>query len=67
MAEDSPFTVDADWLQQRLGEPGLTILDASWYLPAQKRDARGEYDSAHIPGARFLDQDAVSDPDSPLP
>lgn len=67
MAEDSPFTVDADWLQQRLGEPGLTIVDASWYLPAQKRDARGEYDAAHIPGARFLDQDAVSNPDSPLP
>lgn len=67
MAEDSPFTVDADWLQTRLGEPGLTIIDASWYLPAQKRDARAEYDAAHIPGARFLDQDAVSDPDSPLP
>lgn len=67
MAEDSPFTVDADWLQKRLGEPGLTIVDASWYLPAQKRDARAEYEAAHIPGARFLDQDAVSDPDSPLP
>ncbi|MBN9218609.1 MAG: 3-mercaptopyruvate sulfurtransferase [Mesorhizobium sp.] len=67
MAEDSPFTVDADWLQARLGEPGLTIVDASWYLPAQKRDARAEYDAAHIPGARFLDQDAVSDPDAALP
>ena len=67
MAEDSPFTVDADWLQKRLGEPGLTIVDASWYLPAQKRDARAEYEAAHIPGARFLDQDAVSDADSPLP
>ena len=67
MAEDSPFTVDADWLEQRLGQPGLSIVDASWYLPAQKRDARGEYDAAHIPGAVFLDQDAVSDQDSPLP
>ncbi len=67
MAEDSPFIVDADWLQKQLGEPGLTIIDASWYLPAQKRDARAEYDAAHIPGARFLDQDAVSDPDSALP
>ncbi|MET3580679.1 thiosulfate/3-mercaptopyruvate sulfurtransferase [Mesorhizobium robiniae] len=67
MAEDSPFTVDADWLQKRLGEPGLTIVDASWYLPAQKRNARAEYDAAHIPNARFLDQDAISDPDSPLP
>jgi thiosulfate/3-mercaptopyruvate sulfurtransferase len=67
MAEDSPFTVDADWLQKRLGEPGITIVDASWYLPAQKRDARAEYQAAHIPGAVFLDQDAVSDPDSTLP
>ena len=67
MAEDSPFIVDADWLQQRLGEPGLTIIDASWYLPAQKRDARAEYEAAHIPGARFLDQDAISDPESGLP
>ncbi|TGS09201.1 3-mercaptopyruvate sulfurtransferase [Mesorhizobium sp. M2E.F.Ca.ET.209.01.1.1] len=67
MAQDSPFIVDADWLEKQLGEPGLTIIDASWYLPAQKRDARAEYDAAHIPGARFLDQDAVSDPDSKLP
>ncbi|PTE11831.1 3-mercaptopyruvate sulfurtransferase [Mesorhizobium helmanticense] len=67
MAEDSPFTVDADWLQARLHEPGLTIVDASWYLPAQGRDARAEYEAAHIPGARFLDQDAISDPDSALP
>ena len=67
MADDSPFTVDADWLQSRLGEPGLTIVDASWYLPAQKRDARAEYEAAHIPGARFFDHDAASDPDAKLP
>ncbi|RWA76830.1 3-mercaptopyruvate sulfurtransferase [Mesorhizobium sp.] len=67
MAEDSPFIVDAEWLEKRLGTPGVTIIDASWYLPAQKRDARAEYDAAHIPGALFLDQDAVSDPDSKLP
>lgn len=67
MAEDSPFTVDADWLQQRLGQPGLTIVDASWYLPAQKRDGKAEYDAAHIPGAVFFDHDQVSDQDSALP
>jgi thiosulfate/3-mercaptopyruvate sulfurtransferase len=67
MAEDSPFTVDADWLQERLGEPGITIVDASWYLPAQKRNARGEYEAGHIPGAVFFDQDAVSDNSSNLP
>ncbi len=67
MAEDSPFTVDADWLEQRLGEPGISIVDASWYLPAQNRAARAEYDAAHIPGAVFFDQDAVSDDTSGLP
>ncbi|WP_315920133.1 3-mercaptopyruvate sulfurtransferase [Mesorhizobium sp. SP-1A] len=67
MAEDSPFTVDGDWLQQRLEQPGLSIVDASWYLPAQKRDGAAEYKAAHIPGAVFLDQDAISDKDSPLP
>lgn len=67
MAEDSPFTVDAGWLEERLGEPGISIVDASWYLPAQKRDAKAEYGAAHIPGAVFLDQDAISDPDSKLP
>lgn len=67
MAQDSPFTIDADWLESRLGTPGLSVVDASWYLPAQKRDARAEYEAAHIPGAVFLDQDLVSDPDSPLP
>lgn len=67
MAEESPFIVDADWLQAKLGEPGLVVVDASWYLPAQKRDARAEYDAAHIPGAVFFDHDLISDQDSPLP
>jgi len=67
MPETSPFVVDADWLEQRLGTPGLSIVDASWYLPAQRRNAKAEYDAAHIPGAIFFDQDVVVDPDSPLP
>lgn len=67
MPETSPFVVDADWLEQRLGTPGLSIVDASWYLPQQMRNAKAEYDAAHIPGAIFFDQDVVVDPDSPLP
>lgn len=67
VADKSPFVVSADWLQERLGKPGLSILDASWYLPAQKRDAKAEYDAAHIPGAIFFDHEKLSDPDSPLP
>src|SRR5262245_11065466 len=67
MAETSPFVIDRDWLQSRLGTPGLSIVDASWYLPAQNRDAKAEYEAGHIPGAVFFDQDAVVDPDSTLP
>ena len=63
MPEANPFFVDADWLQDHLGTPGLSIVDASWYLPAQNRNARDEYDAAHIPGAVFFDQDAVVDPE----
>ncbi|KQT60559.1 MULTISPECIES: 3-mercaptopyruvate sulfurtransferase [unclassified Aureimonas] len=50
-----------------LGRPGVVVLDASWYLPAQKRDPVAEYRTAHIPGAIFFDHDAASDASSPLP
>lgn len=67
MSQTSPFVVSADWLQERLGKPGLSVIDGSWYLPAQGRDARAEYQAAHIPGAVFFDHDAVVDPASELP
>ncbi|MQW86237.1 3-mercaptopyruvate sulfurtransferase [Sinorhizobium saheli] len=63
----SSFVVSAEWLEQRLGDPAVKILDASWYLPAQNRDPRTEYRSAHIPGAIFFDQDAIADQTSGLP
>ena len=49
------------------GAGEVRVVDASWYLPAQKRDARAEFEAAHIPGAVFFDQDAVVDPQSTLP
>jgi thiosulfate/3-mercaptopyruvate sulfurtransferase len=67
MPDIGPFIVSADWLGGRLGTPGLSIVDASWYLPAQGRNARAEYETSHVPGAVFFDQDAVVDPASTLP
>ena len=64
---ESPFVVSFDWLQVRLGSPDLKVVDASWYLPAQNRNGRAEYDSAHIPGAVFFDQDEIADHSSGLP
>jgi thiosulfate/3-mercaptopyruvate sulfurtransferase len=59
--------VSTAWLAQNLGQAGLTIVDSSWFMPALGRDAHKEYLAAHIPGARFLDIDAVADTSSPVP
>ena len=67
MQDDPKTLVSTDWLNAHLRDPELRILDASWYLPAMNRDAKAEYDAAHIPGARFFDIDDVSDHRSDLP
>ena len=65
---DDPRTlVSTDWLARHLKDPDLRVLDASWYLPDQNRDAKTEYAAAHIPGARFFDIDEISDQRSSLP
>ena len=67
MIGKSPFVVSAEWLADRLKDDRLSIVDASWYLPAQNRDAWSEYEAAHIPGAVFFDQDEVVEPGAGLP
>ena len=59
--------VTTDWLAARLGEPEVTIVDGSFYLPALKRDAKAEYLAGHIPGAVFFDIDAIADHSTDLP
>lgn len=67
MADDPKTLVSTGWLEAHLADPDLRILDASWYLPDMNRDARAEYEAAHIPGARFFDIDEISDLRSELP
>ena len=67
MSKRDDIIVSADWLQERLGQPGLSIVDGSWYLPTQNRDAFGEYEAGHIPGAVFFDHDLVVQPGVELP
>ncbi|HET7577305.1 MAG TPA: 3-mercaptopyruvate sulfurtransferase [Sphingomicrobium sp.] len=59
--------VSTEWLARHLGEADLTVVDSSWYMPASGRQARDEYLQAHIPGARFLDIDELSDRSNPAP
>lgn len=67
MTAPLPVLVSTEWLDARLGGPGLRVVDASWYLPGSGRDPAAEYAAGHIPGAVFFDLDAVSDRRSKLP
>lgn len=67
MRDDPEMLVSTEWLAARLDDPALRVLDASWYLPDADRDPRAEYEAGHIPGARFVALDDVSDPHSSLP
>ena len=68
MPHSDPKTlVSTQWLEDHLKDPDLRIIDASWYMPADERDPKAEYDAAHIPGARFFDIDEISDLRSDLP
>jgi thiosulfate/3-mercaptopyruvate sulfurtransferase len=59
--------VSTEWLAEHLGEPDLVVVDASWHMPASGRSGRDEYLATHIPGARFLDIDELSDHADPAP
>ncbi len=59
--------VSTDWLAAHLGQPDIRVADASWYLPQTGRNARAEYEVAHIPGAVFFDIDALSEQNATLP
>ena len=64
---DTPALVDTGWLHEHLGDSGLRIVEATWYLPTVDREGIDDYRNAHIPGAVFWDIDAICDPDSALP
>ena len=67
MTDDPKTLVSTKWLADHLSDPDLRTIDASWYLPAMERDGRAEYETGHIPGARFFDIDEISDHRSELP
>jgi len=59
--------VTTEWLAAHLDAPDVVVVDGSYYLPTQNRDARAEYLAAHIPGAVFFDVDAIADTTTGLP
>lgn len=67
MTNDRSALISAADLNARLqaGTP-IQLVDATFYLPNENKDARALFEQAHIPGAQFFDIDAVSTP-SDLP
>jgi thiosulfate/3-mercaptopyruvate sulfurtransferase len=59
--------VSTDWLNERLGAPGIAVVDASWHMPDAHRDGRQEFLARRIPGAVFFDIDAIADKSTDLP
>ena len=62
--------VSPEWLAKALDAPAElrpSVLDASFYLPNEAKDAHALFEAAHIPGAQFFDIDRISDPATPLP
>jgi len=60
MSDVDPL-VSTAWLADHLQDPGVRILDASYFVAGGVAEARRLYDEAHIPGAVFLDIDAFAD------
>ena len=57
--------VSTDWLAANLDK--VRVVDASWYMPGEKREPAKEFEAGHIPGAVFFDIDAISDHTTGLP
>src|SRR5581483_5792158 len=66
-APASPHLVTTEWLAERLGKPGIVVVDGSYYLPNMNRNARAQYLAAHIPGAVVFDIEDIADKSTELP
>ncbi|MGB8277351.1 MAG: 3-mercaptopyruvate sulfurtransferase [Methylovirgula sp.] len=63
----SSFFVSTDWLAEHLGEADLVVIDGSFFMPDENRNAQAEYLAGHIPGSVFFDIDAIADHTVDLP
>jgi thiosulfate/3-mercaptopyruvate sulfurtransferase len=59
--------VSAAWLSEHPNAPDIRVVDATWFMPNDPRDAKALYAERRIPGAIFFDIDEIADTDSDLP
>lgn len=63
---DDPLVSPA-WLAERLDAPDIRVVDATWFMPNDARDAKALFAERRIPGAIFFDIDEIADLSSDLP
>ncbi|HEY2358093.1 MAG TPA: 3-mercaptopyruvate sulfurtransferase [Phenylobacterium sp.] len=59
--------VSTDWLAERLGDPDIQVVDATWFMPDEGRLGRDAYAAEHLPGAVFFDINEIADHATDLP
>ena len=57
--------VDTDWLEKNINQ--VKVIDCSWHMPAENRNAEEEFNNEHIPNAIFFDLDKNSKNNTDLP
>jgi thiosulfate/3-mercaptopyruvate sulfurtransferase len=67
LLQTKTWLTETDELARELDAPDIVIIDASWHMPDEGKDAHAEYVSEHIPGAIFFDIDEIADTKSSLP
>jgi len=59
--------VTTAWVAEQLGKPGIKLVDSTCFLPTDGRNARAEFEAAHLPDAVFFDVDQICEPNTGLP
>jgi thiosulfate/3-mercaptopyruvate sulfurtransferase len=63
----SSALVSTEWLANRLGEPGIVVLDASWAMKGTGPNGPALFADKHIQGAVHFDVDQIANRASSLP
>jgi thiosulfate/3-mercaptopyruvate sulfurtransferase len=58
----SDAIVSTGWLNARLEDPKIRIVDASYFVPGGIEPAKKQYAEGHLPGAVFFDINEVASP-----
>ncbi len=59
--------VSTDWLEEHINDEDLRVVDATYHLPHDERDAYEEFTFRHIPGASYFPIDEIANTETLLP